>query len=390
MFFAGATNVLLAMAWWAAWLVHARYGNPPAHALPLTAGLWHALVMLYQVLPPFMFGFLLTTFPRWMGLPDVPRWRYLPAGACLIGGQWLTLIALASGHVSMLVIGWAMSLLGFAWGAAQLALKLMEERRARKGPTWHAWSCFAGIAMGVVGSACTWVAALQGDIALAQLAVRIGLWGLLLPVYLSVAHRMFPFFANNVVAGYAMWRPMWLLAAVWAGCIAHLLLETFADTRWTWLADLPFAALLGFVLWRWWPRAQAPGLLWVLFVGFLWLPVAVGMYGIGSVLQWFGEAGFGRAPAHALTIGFFGSVLVAMVTRVTQGHSGQPLHMPKTAWFTFAALQVVAVARILGEFMADAYAWHAAAAIGWVLAFLPWTLRNARIYLRARSDGKPG
>ena len=35
----------------------------------------------------------------------------------------------------------------------------------------------------------------------------------------------------------------------------------------------------------------------------------------------------GRAPAHALYIGFFGSLLVAMVTRVTQGHSGRPLEL---------------------------------------------------------------
>ena len=38
-----------------------------------------------------------------------------------------------------------------------------------------------------------------------------------------------------------------------------------------------------------------------------------------------GEFVLGRAPAHALFIGFFGSLLVAMVTRVTQGHSGRPL-----------------------------------------------------------------
>ena len=30
------------------------------------------------------------------------------------------------------------------------------------------------------------------------------------------------------------------------------------------------------------------------------------------------------------------------------------------------------------------------AGIGWLLAFLPWVLRSARIYLAPRVDGKPG
>jgi uncharacterized protein involved in response to NO len=98
----------------------------------------------------------------------------------------------------------------------------------------------------------------------------------------------------------------------------------------------------------------------------------------------------GRAPAHALFVGFFGSVLVAMVTRVTQGHSGRPLVMPAVAWFTFVAIQLVAVTRIVAELMPDAYAWFAVAAVGWLIAFAPWVARLGGIYLAPRIDRKPG
>src|SRR3546814_9781155 len=57
----------------------------------------------------------------------------------------------------------------------------------------------------------------------------------------------------------------------------------------------------------------------------------------------------GRGPAHALFVGFFGSVLVAMVTRVTQGHSGRSLVMPAAAWFAFVAIQIVAAMRVAAE-----------------------------------------
>jgi uncharacterized protein involved in response to NO len=32
----------------------------------------------------------------------------------------------------------------------------------------------------------------------------------------------------------------------------------------------------------------------------------------------------------------------------------------------------------------------ALAAVGWLLAFLPWVLRSLGIYLSPRADGKPG
>ena len=98
----------------------------------------------------------------------------------------------------------------------------------------------------------------------------------------------------------------------------------------------------------------------------------------------------GRGPAHALFVGFFGSVLVAMVTRVTQGHSGRPLHMPPAAWFAFGALQLVAVVRIAAEFSPDPMRWMTVAAVGWLLALAPWVLRIGRIYVTPRVDGKPG
>ena len=60
------------------------------------------------------------------------------------------------------------------------------------------------------------------------------------------------------------------------------------------------------------------------------------------------------------------------------------------AVFAFGVIQVVAVMRVLAELAPDQYAWHAAAAIGWLLAFTPWVLRSLRIYTTPRLDGRPG
>ncbi|HEU4991086.1 MAG TPA: NnrS family protein, partial [Luteimonas sp.] len=180
-----------------------------------------------------------------------------------------------------------------------------------------------------------------------------------------------------------------------------LALELVHGYQWLWAADAPLLAIAGTWLWRNWPRAGGDGgmrgnppqraLLNVLFLGYSWLPVAFALYSAQSAIYALhGDFLLGRAPAHAMFIGFFGSLLVAMVTRVTQGHSGRPLELGRAATFAFVALQLVALARIVAELAPDPMAWQAAAAAGWLLAFAPWVLRSLRIYATPRIDGRPG
>ena len=386
MFFIGAANLLLAMAWWAAWLASARWQAPAMPSVEPYAGWLHAFVMQYQMLPSFIFGFLLTTFPKWMGQPDFERWRYLPVGLGIFGGQLATLMG-AFGYGPGITVGLWMTLAGWAAGLATLAPLLWRET----GVTWHARSCFAALSLGFLGLLAWAVFVLGGSPLWAFASIKVGSFGLLLPVYLTVAHRMFPFFASRVVAGYEPWRPLWLLAAAWVLALCHLALELAHAYAWLWLTDAPLLALSAGMLWRWWPRGDKPGILSVLFLGLAWLPLAFALYLAQSVSYALtGVYWLGRGPAHALFIGFFGSVLVAMVTRVTQGHSGRPLVMTVPAWFAFVAIQVVATMRVLAETLPDAMAWQALAAIGWLVAFAPWVARIGAIYLAPRADGKPG
>lgn len=386
MFFIGASNLLLAMLWWSAWLTAMRW---PTLGMPQPfpyAGWLHAFIMQYQMLPSFMFGFLLTTFPRWTGQPDFARWYYLPIGVGIFGGQIATLLGALGWHAGILVGFW-LTLAGWTTGLVLLALPLWRAH----GVTWHALSCYSALLLGYIGLL-AWGALLYRDSAWWAFAnIKIGTFGLLLPIFLTVAHRMYPFFAGNVVSGYRPWRPPWLLGAFWVLCLAHLGLELMHMYERLWWVDLPMLALTATMLWRWWPRGPKPGLLTVLFIALAWLPLTFALY-TGQSLAYAatGIYWLGRAPAHALFIGFFASTLIAMVTRVTQGHAGRPLTMPATAWFAFAAIQLVALLRVVAEIAPDPLSWEVLAAIGWLVAFAPWVLRVGGIWLSPRVDDRPG
>lgn len=388
LFCIGALNVLLAMAWWTLWLVNTRW---PMFAMPqpaVWAGWMHAIVMQYQVLPPFMFGFLLTVFPRWMNQPALTRKHYVPVGLGLFGGQALTLVGLWA-HPIALHLGIVSTIAGWTYGL----FLLLQLSWRENGRTWHALSCAFALLLGLTGLVAFAVYLHVPDPLLGFIAIKFGGFGLLLPMFFTVCHRMLPFFAASAIPGYRAWKPMWVLGVFWVLVLAHLGLELTHGYAWLWVADLPLAALSAMLLWRWWPRQQhsMPALLRVLFIGFAWLPIAMSLYSAQSL--WFATTdvyALGRAPAHALFIGFFGSMLVAMVTRVTMGHSGNPLQLGRVAASAFVILQGVAVVRVIAEVAPDPMAWQAIAGIGWLLAFLPWVLHSSRIYLIPRSDGKPG
>lgn len=383
LFSIGACNVLAAMAWWLAHLV-----GWSSAALPGLPAAWmHGYLMQYQVLPAFIFGFLLTVFPRWLGIGEAGRWHYLPVALGLLLGQVATLGAAFGGSPLLLYVGWLNTAAGWIGTMAVLAHWMRE---APSGDV-HARSAFAALLVGFLGVASFGVWLHGGSPVWLHSMNVIGGIGFLMPIYFTVAHRVFPFFAGNVVKGYLPWRPVWLLGALWALTLVHLLAPIAGMGPLQGLADAGLAGLGVFVLWRWWPRGEAPPLLRVLFIGLAWWPFAMGLYAWDALAPMLGLGhALGRLPLHALAVGCFGTLLVAMVTRVTAGHSGRPLRLGPIGAFAFVGMNAVALLRIVADLVPDPLPWWQASAAGWLLAFLPWVLRNLWIYLVPRADGRPG
>lgn len=388
LFLAGTVAVMLSMAWWAVELTWMRFGLVGWPQPTIPPGWGHAMLIQYGLFPLFMFGFLMTTFPKWLGRPDLPRTRFLPVAGCVFGGYVVANVGLL--HLPWLLkLGIALMLVGYLIGVVTLAGVLRASVAERKG---HARSCLAALSLGTLGLAIFLAYLFGAPAECALLAIKLGTFGLLLPIYFSVMHRMLPFFTGGMVKGYEVVRPDWSMPAVWVLVLAHLLLDWRGMLGWLYLVDVPLALVFAWhaLTWRPW-KAMHPGILAVLHLAFAWLPVAFVLFAIQDVVYASsGQFILGRAPLHALGIGFFGSMLVAMVTRVTQGHSGRPMQMGKVAWLCFGLLQIVALLRIRAEFGGDPYFWLVIAAYGWLLAFLPWVLRSAWIYLTPRADGKPG
>jgi len=320
----------------------------------------------------------------------VPRGAYVFAPLLLTAATCCWLVGAHTGLVLQLAAA-ALAAAGLATALFALLRVLLDAQQVVS----HAIVTSAAFAIGVVCAAGfgygLWVAS---DFVL-HFAVRAALWGFLLPVFFAVCHRMVPFFSQGVVPGYVPWRSTWVLAAVVGLAWLRLLLGTAGALDALVVVDVALFVLTALCAVRWTSlRARGNPLLWTLYAGYAWLPLAMLLQTVrDGAFVVSGEWALGRAPIHALGMGFFGGMLIAMVTRVTMGHSGRPLAMDHVAFACFVGAQLAALARVLSE-VATATAvvqWLLLGSIAvWLAAFGTWGTRNSRTYLTPRSDGRPG
>jgi uncharacterized protein involved in response to NO len=389
MFFAGALQTALVMLLWLAELLGRAALWWPTLPMVLPSMLVHTFLMLYGVFPFFIFGFLLTVYPRWMGGPVVPTTRYIASFALLSCGMLLFYAGLFISR-RLLVLALAAQLIG--WGLVLYSLLAVYRQARNRGP--HERLLNLALLTAMIGILCFLYGVVTGSGLAFQLARELGLWLFLLPVVFTVGHRMIPFFSQSALINYIMVRPSWGLPVMVVCAAAHVVLEVSGLTVWRFLADAPLAAAALHHSWVWqFRRSFHARLLAMLHIAFLWLGIGMTLYTVQSLVLFVtGTDLLGRAPLHALGIGFFTGMVVAMASRVTLGHSGRALEANDLTWRVLFGVNIAAVMRIVAEFLPGTLGntFSVLAALTWLVSFLLWNWLYAPMYLYQRLDQKPG
>jgi len=401
-FFLGLVVLLAASAWWLAVQWGRQYWGWPV-PVAVSPTLTHASLMSMGGFTLFFGGFLFTAGPKWLAVP-APQARDLLRPLALQSMGWLGWLAGGLLSTQLALAGLALATIGMT----ELYSRFWRLVRASRSPDrLHAILACAAGALGVLAQTGTGILLWLDQIEFALLAVRTGLWGCVATTFLLVAHRMLPFFTASALPSVTPWRPRWVLwlllgiaaseaMATWAPSMQpHAWQMTRASRAWMlgWgLAELAAGSVLLWLAVTWGlVQSLKVRLLAMLHVGFAWFGLALLLSGASQLLGLrHGVPLLGLGALHALTMGFLGSVLMAMVTRVSSGHSGRPLTADNLVWGAFWALQVATVLRIASA-LEHATSWLtlAAAAI-WLTVMVLWGQRMIRWYGLPRADGQLG
>lgn len=385
-FFLASLLLLLASVWWAVVLVLRLFGAAMLGAIAPT--LVHATAMLYTFLPMYMFGFMFTAGPSWLAVkgPNAPA--LLPS-ALLAFAAGASLIVLS--FFSMPASGAAALVLCACWARHVLLFGRLI-RQSKAADRTHAILVLTFMLPGIAGLAAYALLCFGDNLRWFSWVTVAGLWWFVIPVFLVVVHRMLPFFTASALPSIAAWRPYWVLWCFLAAALGQGAIELAGLGRIGWAVDGPAAMFLFWLGLRWGlVHSLRIRLLAMLHVGFVWLGIAYALYAIDAASVFVGARGIGLAPLHAATMGFAATIMFAMVTRVTRGHSGRSLEADDATWRLFWLLQAATLLRLASELWPQGYAWLVTAAVlAWLAAFAGWAWKYVPAYLRPRADGKPG
>ncbi|MDO6446559.1 NnrS family protein [Colwellia sp. 1_MG-2023] len=141
------------------------------------------------------------------------------------------------------------------------------------------------------------------------------------------------------------------------------------------------------VRWRPWITIKVP-LLWSLHLAVIF--IVFGLFFVG--LSYFLVELSSSHLWHILTIGGMGGLILAMISRVSLGHTGRPLQPPKTMSLAFILIFIAAIIRSFLPllFPESIMSIYQASAGLWYLSFGIFIFHYAPMLLKGRLDGRPG
>ena len=353
----------------------------PADALP--SPYWHGHEMIFGFIAAAIAGFLLTAVPGWTG-----RSSYAGAPLIALAALWLLgrIAFLPFAGVGKIAAG-AVDLAFFPALALTLAPTLIKARKLRNLPFLVLLTAlFIANLLFYLG----WTDVLPGgELTGLMLAVDV-----ILLLVTIVGGRIIPAFTRSGLklrgSAVEIGANPWVEGAVIAAMLAVLVGDLVAPMSEANGIVAFIAALAQFVRWAQWKGRHTLGepLIWVLHLGYAWIVVGLALKGCLFLFQ----AAFAAKWLHAFTIGAFSTMVLAVMTRASLGHTGRALLAPKPMTAAYLLLTLAALVRVFGPAVAPQYYDTTIALTGaaWLLAFVLFVIVYGPILTRPRADGRPG
>ncbi|MEN0106511.1 MAG: NnrS family protein [Pseudomonas sp.] len=371
-FLGGCVFALLAIA---LWLLALQQPHAPA---PMGGWLaWHRHELIFGFASAIIVGFLLTAVQTWTGRPSL-------SGKPLAVLVVIWLVARLSWWSAMPLLLLAANLLFLLTAALTMGRLLWVVRQRRNYPTVGLLVLLAGVDLLML------LGVASGNDGWQRQGAWAGVW-LVAAMMGLIGGRVIPFFTQRGLNKERAVQPWpwldWSLLAVTValalGYVSGLALHT------QWLVGVVFILLaLGHAArwWRWYDRAiwRVP-LLWSLYLAYGWLVLAC----VAMAAWHFDMALPVTSALHALTVGAMGGLILAMLARITLGHTGRPLVPPPGIAWAFALLNLGGLFRVVGvQFWYPPSLWLAG--VCWCAAFGLFLYRYGPMLWRARVDGQAG
>lgn len=311
---------------------------------------YHAYTMVFVIFIQFFLGFLFVVFPRFLIQAEIRIQEYMK--------QFLLYFFASLGIFLSLIF---YSKVTFIFQILMLIAQIMSFKllysihkksivKVKEDTKWVLISLFSGL----VFHSLFIISSLNFPYAyeLSRFAIDGGFYLFLFMVIFVISQRMIPFFTTAKAPNYVANKSVNLLTIIFSLLAFKVILLAFDNAKLNLLADIPLFIMITRELIKWkLPFFKSPAIMWVLFLGLYWIPVAFFVSIIEGLMAFYDPSIiFEKAVIHTMALGYFLTVLIGFGTRVILGHSGTTPHASNFAIFIFIVVQFIALLRIFSSF----------------------------------------
>jgi uncharacterized protein involved in response to NO len=323
---------------------------------------WHVHEMLYGYVAAAVAGFLLTAIPNWTGRLPVNGWPLAGLAFLWLAGRGVILLSAEFGGLLTALVD--VSFL--------VALAAVATREVIAGRNWRNLRVLVLLGLLILGNAVFHLEVLLKGAA--DYGTRIGIAAIILLISL-IGGRIVPSFTNNwltrnnpgrLPVPFSRFDMLTVVASALA-LLAWVAMPAHAITG----ALLLVAGCLQcarFIRWAG-DRTLADRLVLVLHVSYAFVPLGFLLIGASAFFNDVPPS----AGIHAWSAGAIGLMTLAVMTRASLGHTGQPLQAGRATQAIYAAVLVSALARIAAAFIGSLELLELAG-LAWIAGFALFAL----------------
>jgi uncharacterized protein involved in response to NO len=344
---------------------------------------WHSHEMLFGFVVAIIVGFLLTAVQNWTGLRATHGWPLIGLFTLWLSGRLLMLFAphgwnyiAAALDISFLPVATLL--------LARLVCKVKQYRNLIFVPVL------------LLLATCNLLTHLSVLLSAPHLLQWGGYGAVMLVTLLMtiVAGRVLPMFTANGTGTKKVANLPWLetltvgstvlIVALYVTNLVHMLPKPALVAVFT-LASCSHAIRV--FRWKTWLTFGTP-LVWSLHLAYWFIPVSLLLF----ALHFAGYNISASSALHGLTAGAMSSLILAMLARISLGHSGRPLRPHWLLSYAFGLIVLAGLSRFVAGIIAVNWpiSLYSLSAILWTSAYSIYLVIYLPILISPRPDGRPG
>ena len=341
---------------------------------------WHVHEMLFGFASAIIVGFLLTAVQTWTKVPSIKG----PTLMALVGVWLLARILMAVPAIAPDSVIVLLDILFLPLSALFLARPILKAKLWRN-------LMFVPILLIMAVLNGLMHMSNMGAISLSYLSLSHVMVMMVALVMCIMGGRVFPMFTANgtktpKVAPISWLEKLSMLSVVLSVVVVADLLPLPETAGAGVLLIAGVSNLIRALRWRVWVTLKTP-LVWPLHLSY-WA-IGLGLILLGLVkLNLMTNASI---ALHTITVGGMGLMILAMISRVSLGHTGRMIQVGRVMNLAFVVIVAAAVIRVAASgWFANYSTGITVSAVLWILAYGLFVMKYTPVLFKARVDGGPG